>query len=77
MTGCGIERTKIFWKDTDRADFLSRRGELCQEGSPAAYRRNVPFSTIGIASSTPFTPYLKIDGEKHVAIRLPSTRGLP
>jgi REP element-mobilizing transposase RayT len=35
--GRGIEGTKIFRKDTDREDFLSRLGNLCQEGFLAAY----------------------------------------
>jgi hypothetical protein len=35
--GRGIEGRKIFRRDADREDFLSRLGELCKEGSLAVY----------------------------------------
>ena len=35
--GWGIEGIKIFEADPDREDFLSRLGELCQEGSLEVY----------------------------------------
>ena len=37
MVGRGIEGAKIFRKDMDREDFLSRIGKLCQEGFLTAY----------------------------------------
>ena len=37
VMGRGIEGTKIFRKDTDREDFLSRMAKLCQEGFLTAY----------------------------------------
>ena len=37
VMGRGIEGRKIFRKDTDREDFLSRVGKLCQEGSLVVY----------------------------------------
>jgi len=33
----GIEGKKIFRKDGDREDFLSRLGELCRKGSLTTY----------------------------------------
>jgi REP element-mobilizing transposase RayT len=35
--GRGIEGTKIFRKDVDREDFLSRLAELCRKGYLLAY----------------------------------------
>ncbi len=37
VMGRGIERTKIFRGDVDRADFLSRLEVLCQEGFLVIY----------------------------------------
>ena len=37
VMGRGIEGRKIFRRDADREDLLSRLGELCQEGSLAVY----------------------------------------
>ncbi len=37
VMGRGIEGTKIFRRDGDREDFLSRLAELCQEGTLAVY----------------------------------------
>jgi putative transposase len=37
VMGRGIEGTKIFRQDKDREDFLSRLGNLCQEGFLAIY----------------------------------------
>jgi hypothetical protein len=42
VVGREIERTRILRKDTGREDFLSRLGNLCQEGFLVAYSEDLP-----------------------------------
>jgi len=59
VMGRGIEGTKIFRKDTDREDFLSRLGKLCQEGFLVAYAWSLMESHFHLLVRTGHQPLAK------------------